>query len=95
MTRIRSIGRYFRQAWMIYRLAMKNARIPMRAKLFLTLALGYLLLPFDLIPDFFLGVGQLDDLVIVLSLIFSALRLIPKDLLERYRRETDPIDVTP
>ncbi|MDC4227307.1 MAG: DUF1232 domain-containing protein [Candidatus Manganitrophus sp.] len=61
----------------------------------MTLALGYLLLPFDLIPDFLLGIGQVDDLLIVLSLLMSALRLIPKDIFDQYRRQTTEIDVTP
>ncbi|MCG3117010.1 MAG: DUF1232 domain-containing protein [Candidatus Manganitrophus sp. SA1] len=95
MMRLRHIGRYLKQAVKIYRLALKNARIPLRAKLFLTLALGYLLLPFDLVPDFLLGIGQVDDLVIVLSLLMSAFRLIPKDIFDQYRRQATEIDVTP
>ncbi len=30
------------------------------------LHLGYLLMPFDLVPDALLGLGQVDDLVVVL-----------------------------
>ena len=43
---------------------------PRRAALFI--ALGYLALPIDLVPDFLLGIGQLDDAVI----LGLALRLV-------------------
>jgi uncharacterized membrane protein YkvA (DUF1232 family) len=56
---------------LVSRLA-RNRRIsrPRRAALFI--ALGYLALPIDLVPDFLPGIGQLDDAV-VLGL---ALRLV-------------------
>jgi len=95
MMRLGYIGRYLKHALKIYRLALRNAQIPMRAKLFLTFALGYLFLPFDLIPDFLLGIGQVDDLIIVLSLLMSAFRLIPKEFWDRYQRQATEIDVTP
>ncbi len=39
--------------------------VPWRALGLGALALGYLLLPFDLVPDFLLALGLIDDLVIV------------------------------
>jgi uncharacterized membrane protein YkvA (DUF1232 family) len=49
---------------LVSRLA-RDSRIsrPRRAALFLVL--GYLALPFDLVPDFLPGIGQLDDAVIL------------------------------
>jgi uncharacterized membrane protein YkvA (DUF1232 family) len=58
-------------AVLVSRLA-RDRRIsrPRRAALFMVL--GYLALPFDLVPDFLPGIGQLDDAV----LLGLALRLI-------------------
>ncbi|PKO54664.1 MAG: hypothetical protein CVU26_01170 [Betaproteobacteria bacterium HGW-Betaproteobacteria-2] len=57
------------------------------AKLLLWLAVAYLLLPFDLIPDFIPLIGQLDDLIVVPGLIYLALKLIPETLIEECRAQ--------
>ncbi|MFW5440701.1 MAG: YkvA family protein, partial [Methylophilaceae bacterium] len=59
---------------------------PWLAKLLLGLALGYLLLPFDLIPDFIPVLGQLDDVVIIPLLIFFAMKLTPEWLVAQCRQ---------
>ena len=73
----------------VYRRVLRHPRTPWAAKALLALALGYLLLPFDLVPDFLPVVGQLDDLVIVPGLIWLALRLIPPDVVAECRATTD------
>ena len=57
----------------------------MLAKFLLGMAVGYVLLPFDLIPDFIPVIGQLDDLVIVPLLIYLALMMIPARIVEQCR----------
>lgn len=49
---------------LVTRLA-REPRVPRRRKLLLVAVVGYLSLPFDLIPDFVPIAGQLDDAVIV------------------------------
>jgi uncharacterized membrane protein YkvA (DUF1232 family) len=49
----------------LYKRLLGDARVPRRAKLLLGLSIGYLALPFDLIPDFIPVLGQLDDALIV------------------------------
>jgi uncharacterized membrane protein YkvA (DUF1232 family) len=49
---------------LVTRLA-RDPRVPRRRKLLLIGLVGYLALPFDLVPDFIPVAGQLDDAVIV------------------------------
>ncbi|PKO94116.1 MAG: hypothetical protein CVU15_01410 [Betaproteobacteria bacterium HGW-Betaproteobacteria-1] len=57
------------------------------AKVLLWLAVAYVLLPFDLIPDFIPLIGQLDDLIVVPGLIYLALKIIPEALIEECRMQ--------
>jgi uncharacterized membrane protein YkvA (DUF1232 family) len=49
---------------LVSRLA-REERVPRRRKLLLLALVGYLALPFDLVPDFIPVAGQLDDAIIV------------------------------
>lgn len=44
---------------------MRDDRVPRRRKLLLAALVGYLALPFDLVPDFIRVAGQLDDVLVV------------------------------
>ncbi len=71
----------------VYRRVMKHPDTPLLAKILLWMAVGYALLPFDLIPDFIPVVGHLDDLVIVPGLVVLALYLIPDTIIQSCRKE--------
>jgi uncharacterized membrane protein YkvA (DUF1232 family) len=70
-----------------YQLVLKDSRTPSISRIFLGLAIGYLLLPFDIIPDFIPVLGQLDDLIIVPALITVALKFIPRDVIDSCRQQ--------
>jgi uncharacterized membrane protein YkvA (DUF1232 family) len=78
---------HFKQEFAVYRLVLKHPKTPWIAKVFLGLAVGYLLLPFDLIPDFIPVLGQLDDVVIVPILVYFALLFIPQSLIQSCREQ--------
>jgi len=69
----------------VLRLVLKHPRTPLLAKVLLGAAVGYLLLPFDLIPDWVPVLGYLDDLVVVPVLIVLALKLVPDEVIEECR----------
>ncbi len=86
---LKSVGRNLKREIRVYQLVVKDSRTPKPAKLLLGLALGYALMPFDLIPDFIPVAGQIDDAIIIPSLIILALRMIPKDVFEECRAKVD------
>ncbi len=87
--RLKAFGRQIKREIKVYSLVLKDRRTPKLAKFLLWLAVGYALLPFDIIPDFIPVIGQLDDLVIVPGLIVIALKMIPKGIVEDCRKRVD------
>ena len=70
----------------------RDSRTPLSAKILISFTVGYLLSPFDLIPDFIPVLGLLDDLIVVPLLITLSIKLIPSEVLEeaRQRAKSDP-----
>jgi uncharacterized membrane protein YkvA (DUF1232 family) len=58
---------------LVTRLA-RDPRVPRRRKMLLLGLVGYLALPFDLVPDFIPVAGQLDDAIIVGLVLRSLVR---------------------
>lgn len=85
LEKLRSLGRALKREVTLYQLLLQDQRTPILARFLLLLAVGYLLLPFDLIPDFIPVIGQLDDALIVPGLVLCALKLIPAALIEECR----------
>lgn len=85
--KLKQIAQQLKTEFALYRLLAHHPKTPRLAKILLGLAIGYLLLPFDLIPDFIPVIGQLDDVVIVPGLIYLALRLIPDKIIAECRQQ--------
>jgi len=87
LDRLKTLRRSLKHELGVMRLVLRHPRTPKRAKALLGLALGYLVLPFDLVPDWIPGLGQVDDLIIVPGLVYLALRMIPRDVIEECRAQ--------
>ena len=55
---------------------LKKPELPLKAKLLFAAAAVYLISPIDLIPDLIPGLGEVDDVLIVPTLAFLALKAI-------------------
>jgi len=76
-------GNFFRetiqQLKLVYNL-MLDERVPALTKLIPVLSVGYLLFPVDVLPDIFVGLGQLDDLAVVMLGLRLFLELAPPEV---------------
>lgn len=72
-------------------LAYKRPDIPFYTKLVLIIVIGYALSPIDLIPDFIPILGYLDDLILVPLGIAFAVKLIPRDIMDECRQQSEDI----
>jgi len=72
-----NLVRQARLAWRLY----KDRRVPGWVKLIPVAGLVYLLSPIDLLPDFLIpGLGELDDLTVVLLSLKAFVDLSPPDV---------------
>jgi uncharacterized membrane protein YkvA (DUF1232 family) len=79
-TRLGDVGRQVAREIEVHHRVIIHPRTPRLARWCLAAAIGYLVTPLDLIPDFIPVLGQLDDLVIVPALVLAARWLIPPDV---------------
>lgn len=85
LERLKEIGRKLKAEFDFYQRLQQHPHTPLLAKALLWLAIGYLLLPFDLIPDFLPVIGQLDEVVIIPLLLYCAVKLTPDAVLAECR----------
>jgi uncharacterized membrane protein YkvA (DUF1232 family) len=71
-----------------------DRRIPLSNKLLPLLVLVYILSPVDILPDAFLGPGQLDDLAVFLLGLKLFVSLAPPAVVEEYRRQLAHVDLS-
>lgn len=80
--KVKAFGERLKKEFDVYQLVLKHPQTPILGKVLLGMAVGYLLLPFDLIPDFIPVLGQLDDVIIIPLLVYLALLVIPNQVIE-------------
>ncbi len=79
--KLKQIAAKLKAEFKFYQRLQKHPQTPKLAKAFLWLAVGYILMPFDLIPDFLPIIGQLDEFVVIPLLVYFALKLTPQEII--------------
>ena len=85
MSRLRIFAKTIKSQVVYYRALALDPRTPAISKWLIGLAIVYIASPIDIIPDFIPILGYLDDLIIVPSLIYFAVLLIPNDVKQEMR----------
>lgn len=68
---------------LLMRLA-RDPRVPRRNKLMFGSIAAYLILPWDFIPDWMPGIGQLDDIVLIALGLDALVNRVPQSVLEEH-----------
>jgi uncharacterized membrane protein YkvA (DUF1232 family) len=79
---IKDVARQARLAWRLF----WDQRVPLWTKLIPPVALGYVLFPLDIIPDVVPGLGQLDDVAVLLIGVKLFIELSPPDVVHEHLR---------
>ncbi|CCJ51100.1 YkvA family protein [Bordetella parapertussis] len=69
--------------------AVRHPGTPWYAKALGLLVVAYALSPIDLIPDFIPVLGYVDDVLLLLGLIWLAIRMVPPEVLAQCRGQAD------
>ena len=84
---VKSAGIKVCYAAMVLYYALASEKFPIKEKMWVIGALGYLILPFDLIPDFIPVVGYGDDLVALIFVLKKVYNQITPDVLEKAKEK--------
>lgn len=70
-------------------LCLRRRETPWYAKLLAGITVAYALSPIDLIPDFIPVAGYLDDLILLPALAVLTIKLIPREIFEECRAQSE------
>ena len=77
---LQEIVRQARLAWRLFR----DERVPVWTKVIPPVALAYVLFPLDIIPDWAPGLGQLDDIAVLLIGVKLFIELAPREVVREH-----------
>jgi uncharacterized membrane protein YkvA (DUF1232 family) len=69
-----AVARFVPDCVVLARRLARDGRVPRRQRIYLGLLVAYLVVPFDLVPDFIPVAGVLDDAVLVVVVMRSVVR---------------------
>ena len=73
-TDARALAGFIPDCIVLFRRLLSDTRVPRSRKALVFVVLGYLAMPFDLVPDFVPVAGQLDDAIVVALVLRTVLR---------------------
>ncbi len=83
-------GNILQEIWQNGQLAFRlfaDGRVPVVLKALVpVVALAYVIMPIDLLPDFIPVLGQLDEVAIILLLVKLFISLAPQEIVAEYRQ---------
>lgn len=85
-----SFSSIVRQVRLIWRL-LWDKRVPFILKILVLAPLGYLLFPFDLVPDVLVVIGWLEDMVLLAIGLKLFVRFCPRAIVEEHLSEIDSV----
>ena len=92
--RLKELWMFLPQLLKLLYALLRDPRVPPRNKAIVAVIAGYLLLPFDIIPDFIPLIGQADDLVLVAFALDQILNRVPEDIVrEHWEGDDDVLEV--
>ena len=80
----RDVARFIPDCIVLVTGLLRDPRVPRRHKRMLGVLVGYLALPFDLVPDFIPVAGYLDDVLVVAFTLRAVLRGTGAELLREH-----------
>jgi uncharacterized membrane protein YkvA (DUF1232 family) len=80
----RALAGFIPDCLVLLRRLLSDRRVPRRRKLVLLALVGYLSMPFDLVPDFIPVAGQLDDVIVAALALRYVLRAGGPELLREH-----------
>src|SRR5437870_1045395 len=93
-TDARALATFIPDCLVLFRGLLRDPRVPTSRKLLVAGLIGYLAVPFDLVPDFIPVAGQLDDAIIVALVLRTLVRTGGPDLVrEHWRGPERSLDV--
>ncbi len=85
-----ALAEIIKNAKLVWRLMM-DPRIPVWLKAIPPATLLYLLFPIDVLPDPLLGLGQLDDIAVILLGVKLFIELCPQEIVRQHLRQMSSI----
>jgi uncharacterized membrane protein YkvA (DUF1232 family) len=79
-----AVARFVPDCIVLFRRLLSDPRVSRGRKLLLLALLAYLVMPFDLVPDFIPVAGQLDDAILVALVLRTVLRAADADLVRQH-----------
>ena len=89
IVKLRALPGWISHEFRVYKLVMRDSRTPRLSKVLLMVAFCYAITPVDLIPNFIPVIGYVDDLIIIPTLVFLAVRQVPKEVVAECRGKAE------